>query len=141
MKKTLRVVGCIIRNNDKILLLYRSASETDPSLWGIPAGKVDKGETDSQTAVRELFEETGIKLSENSLDYLGHLPIEYNTLIVDFLIFTASFDNTPAVELSSREHIDYQWIKPIEVLELTNLMKDVDIIIKSFCIDKLRITD
>ena len=35
-KKVLRVVGCIVRHNANILMLFRTKKETDPSLWGIP---------------------------------------------------------------------------------------------------------
>lgn len=137
MKKTIKVVGCIVRYSDKILLLYRSAKETEPSLWGIPAGKTEEGETEVETVKRELFEETGIQLNTEDFDYLGHLPIEYDMFIVDFPIFAANFDAEPEVLLSPREHIDYKWLTPTEVLALPDLMKDVDIIIDKFCIKKL----
>jgi 8-oxo-dGTP diphosphatase len=137
MKKTIKVVGCIVRLEDKILLLYRSAKETEPSLWGIPAGKTEEGESELQTVARELYEETGLKLQEKDLEYLGHLPIEYDTFIVDFPIFTVSFDHEPSVILTPREHIDYKWLTPRQVLSLPDLMKDVDVIIQKFCIDKL----
>lgn len=140
MKKRLRVVGCIIRSEEKILLLYRSATETDPSLWGVPAGKVEEGETDTQAAIREINEETSIKLDEQSLEYLGFLPIEYDTLIVDFPMFVVNFEKEPVVKLSPREHIDFQWLEPSKVLELPDLMKDVDTIIQEFCIKKLGMT-
>lgn len=141
MKKRIRVVGCILRRENEILLLYRSATETDPSLWGIPAGKVENGETDQQAVMREVFEETGISLSPDVLDYLGVLPIEYDTFIVDFPIFVASFEDKPPIKLSPREHIDFQWITPAKVLKLPDLMKDVDVIIKDFCIEKLNLKD
>ncbi len=133
MKNRIRVVGCILRNGDEILLLYRSETETDPSLWGIPAGKVEKDESDLQAAAREVFEETGIKLDTESLDYLGLLPIEYDTFIVDFPIFVSSFQEKPNITLSPREHIDFQWITPGKALKFPNLMKDVDVIIEKFC--------
>jgi 8-oxo-dGTP diphosphatase len=141
MKKRIRVVGCIVRKGNEILLLYRSATETNPSLWGIPAGKVEKGESDIQTALREIFEETGISLSPESVEYLGMLPIAYEAFIVDFPIFIASFQKKPEITLSPGEHIDFQWITPRKALQLPNLMKDVDVIIKDYCIEKLKIID
>jgi 8-oxo-dGTP pyrophosphatase MutT (NUDIX family) len=139
MKKIIRVVGCVMQHGDKILLLLRSAKETDPSLWGIPAGKVERGETDLETVVREVFEETGIRLEETELNNIGHLPIEYDTFVVDFPMFHMVFKEQPEVKLTPREHIDLQWISPKDALELPNLMKDVDVIINKFCIEKLDI--
>lgn len=139
MKKTIRVVGCVMQHEDKILLLLRSAKETDPSLWGIPAGKVEKDESDVEAVVREVYEETGIQLKETDLENIGHLPIEYDTFIVDFPMFHVNFDQRPDVVLAPREHIDLQWISPQQALELPDLMKDVDVIINKFCIEKLEI--
>lgn len=139
MKKTIRVVGCVMQHKDKILLLLRSAKETDPSLWGIPAGKVEKDESDVEAVVREVQEETGIHLTKEDLKDIGHLPIEYDTFIVDFPMFHVNFEERPEVVLAPREHIDLQWISPKKALELPYLMKDVDVIIEKFCIEKLNI--
>ena len=139
MKKTIRVAGCVMQHGNEILLLLRSAKETDPSLWGIPAGKVEQGETDSQAVIREVFEETGIKLKESEIESIGHLPIEYDTFIVDFPMFHVSFKERPDVILTPREHIDSQWITPEKALDIENLMKDVDVIINKFCVEKLKI--
>ena len=139
MKKAIRVVGCVMQHDDKILLLLRSAKGTDPSLWGIPAGKVEEDESDIEAVIREVQEETGIYLSEEDIEYIGHLPIEYDTFTVDFPMFHAKLEERPEVVLAPREHIDSKWISPKEALELPDLMKDVDVIIKNFCIEKLNI--
>ena len=54
----------IIRNeNGQILLQER----TDRDKWGLPGGCQDLGEDLRNTAVREAFEETGIKLDPNEI--------------------------------------------------------------------------
>lgn len=132
-KKILRVVGCIIEHGDQILMLLRSKVETDPSLWGIPAGKVEPGESDSEAVIREVREETGIELKQDALEHLGELSIEYPKMTVLFPIFKTQLTELPEIVLAPREHIDFGWIHPQEVLKLPNLMKDVDIIIEKFC--------
>jgi 8-oxo-dGTP diphosphatase len=42
-----------------VLLVRTRAPEPGP-LWGLPAGKVEPGETSEQAAVRETLEETGL---------------------------------------------------------------------------------
>ena len=63
----------IIRNeNGQILLQER----TDRDKWGIPGGCQDLGEDLRNTAVREAFEETGIKLDPNEIELIDTLSGE-----------------------------------------------------------------
>lgn len=63
----------IIRNeNGQILLQER----TDRNKWGLPGGCQDLGEDLRVTAVREAFEETGIKLDPNSIELIDTLSGE-----------------------------------------------------------------
>ena len=60
----------IIRNEkDEILLQER----TDRNQWGIPGGCQDLGEDLRETAVREAYEETGIKLDINKIQLIDTL--------------------------------------------------------------------
>ena len=63
----------IIRNeNEQILLQER----TDRNMWGLPGGCQDLGEDLRMTAIREAFEETGIKLDPNELILIDTLSGE-----------------------------------------------------------------
>lgn len=138
MNKTIRVVGCILRCENKILMLRRSDSEIDPLLWGIPAGKVEAKEDDLPAILREVYEETGITLKADSIHYLGELIIEYNSNItIIFPLFYTTFTNEPEVILDPTEHVEYVWLTVNQALALPNLMRDVDKILIDFCIDKL----
>ncbi|WP_236027260.1 NUDIX hydrolase [Gelidibacter pelagius] len=57
----------------EILLARRAASKTIcPLLWDVSvAGHVDSGETITQAAVRETYEEIGIEVTETLLDKIG----------------------------------------------------------------------
>lgn len=60
----------IIRNElGQILLQER----TDRNKWGLPGGCQDLGEDLRMTAVREAFEETGIKLNPNDIELIDTL--------------------------------------------------------------------
>ena len=63
----------IIRNEEGQILLQE---RTDRNMWGLPGGCQDLGEDLRVTAIREAFEETGIKLDPNELILIDTLSGE-----------------------------------------------------------------
>lgn len=56
-------VGCWVFNQSGQILLGKRKSEHGNGTWAPPGGKLEYGETPQQCAMRELYEETGIKIS------------------------------------------------------------------------------
>jgi len=54
--KVVEAAGGIVEKDGKLLMIYRR------KMWDIPKGKLDKGETIEECAVREVEEETGVKV-------------------------------------------------------------------------------
>lgn len=52
-------VAAIVRDEAEAVLCQR---RSDNGLWGLPGGAVDPGEHPAQALVREVFEETGLKV-------------------------------------------------------------------------------
>lgn len=52
------VIGVVLREND--VLIVRRAQKEGDLFWQFPGGEVEDGETDEQTVLRELKEETGL---------------------------------------------------------------------------------
>lgn len=63
----------IIRNNSGQILLQE---RTDRNKWGLPGGCQDLGENLRDTAVREAYEETGIKINPNDIILIDTLSGE-----------------------------------------------------------------
>lgn len=57
----------VIKDSKLLLLLRGSTAPYNPDKYGLPGGMVDNNETLEECAVRELFEETGLKISINDL--------------------------------------------------------------------------
>ena len=62
--------GCVIIENDKVLLIKQIQGN-----WGFPKGHMEVGETEVETAIREVKEETNldVEINENkryTLEYV-----------------------------------------------------------------------
>ncbi len=61
MTGQLRLAGCIIPNAEgKILLIHRNTPKR--TQWEIPGGKIDPGESEQETVVREIHEEVAVDI-------------------------------------------------------------------------------
>ena len=59
----------IVRKDDKIALLLRSGTGWMNGMYGLPAGKVEQGESYTQAAIREAKEEIGLELTEKDIEF------------------------------------------------------------------------
>ena len=106
------VVGAIIIKDGCILILRRASTEDFlPGLEEIPSGGVDAGETLLEALHREVWEETGLTITEicsyeNAFDYVsgsGRKTREFN-----FLVKTDGHH----VTLNPKEHDHFAWLSP-----------------------------
>lgn len=75
--RTRRAVRVIVVSHDDRVLLFEDSDPGIPGVtwWVTPGGGMDPGETERQTAIREVAEETGCALSED--DLVGPLATRY----------------------------------------------------------------
>lgn len=52
----------IVNHNGRILMIKRAKKEGN-LVWAFPGGKVEDGETKEEACIREVYEESGIKVS------------------------------------------------------------------------------
>lgn len=79
-------VGGVAVRNGEILLIERA---TDPGRgqWSIPGGRIEPGETLHQAVVREVAEETGLKVTVGPLLGLAErISDRFHIVIVDYLV-------------------------------------------------------
>jgi len=55
--------SAVVKNAEGQVLLVLRANEPDAGCWTIPGGRVEPGETLEDAAVREAFEETGLRMT------------------------------------------------------------------------------
>ncbi len=54
--------GAVVRDDRGRLLLVRRAHDPGRGLWSVPGGRVEPGESARDAAVREVAEETGLRV-------------------------------------------------------------------------------
>ena len=65
MDGMIKTVGILIIKDNKVLLVrHEEAASHVTGIYGLPAGRLEKEETEIQGAIRELKEETGLITSE-----------------------------------------------------------------------------
>ena len=65
MKKE-KSCGCIVIDGDQVLLIKNNYGR-----WTLPKGHMEKGETEQETAIREVKEETNLDVNEEDLELIG----------------------------------------------------------------------
>ena len=60
-------VGAVVHDERARLLLVRRGTEPGRGLWSVPGGRVEAGETPRQAVVREVEEETGLRITPGRL--------------------------------------------------------------------------
>lgn len=118
MKKHIIVSGVIVEYRGKILLLQRNDNATESNTWALPAGKQERGESDEETALRELFEETGIQ--KETLLAKGNWIWTYPEVTIRFPTFFLKLEEEPKIKLAENEHQNYCWKTPEEILKIKN---------------------
>ncbi len=112
------VVACYVQHNGKFILLQRQPHKSSPNQWGLPAGKVDAGETIQQVMIREIFEETGLQLKEGMLEYFDSLYVRNVSNDIYYHMFAANLEELPEIKINPLEHTGFGWFSPQESLKM-----------------------
>lgn len=85
------------------LLFIKNWGETQ---WSFPGGSVHRNEPHDVAAARECFEEVGVSIPPNDLQYLS--TIRYRFFDAPFFVYRCN--EKPQLKLQKLEIIDSQWV-------------------------------
>ena len=98
--KTVNVAVAVIHYHNQYLLGFRAASQHQGNRYEFVGGKIDAHETAKQALIREVAEETGINIANNTVVKLGRLHHDYGDKQVCLQVYR--------IEVTAQQYAQYK---------------------------------
>lgn len=123
--------GAVIYRKIDGILEFLIISHRNDGHWGFPKGHVEKNESEEETGVREVFEETGLQVAlidgfRVSVEYL----IKQNT-IKEVVYFLAEVHDQ-VVNIEVEEVVDYKWSSLKQTKQLLSYESSKEVLEKAY---------
>jgi tRNA nucleotidyltransferase (CCA-adding enzyme) len=104
-----RSCGAVIYREYSSEFEFLIISSRSDGYWSFPKGHIEKGESERETAVREVKEETGLKVNliDGFRTKIEYYPEEYTLKEVVFFLAKVHNEN---VNIQLDELADYSWL-------------------------------
>jgi 8-oxo-dGTP diphosphatase len=116
-----RAAGGVVVHDRLVAVVHRPRYDD----WSLPKGKLDPGETFEQAALREVWEETGLRCSlGRSLPDVRYSVRDRPKVVRYWLM---SVDEDPG--FSANDEVDeLRWVSPTEAVELLTYDRDKGVV-------------
>lgn len=127
--KTEKSCGAVVfRNKDcnvQILLI----KHVNGGHWAFPKGHVEKGETEEQTALREILEETGlaVRIDTGYRQVVSYSPKK--DVIKDVVYFVAKADEGSSAVAQESEISQIKWVDMNSAVEYVSFENDKKVLL------------
>lgn len=120
------VLSVVVR--DANVLLVRRINPPDAGKWGFPGGWIDPGETITQAAVRELFEETAVRAEAqcvfNALDAFDY---DHDGLLRrQFVMIAVLCAWVSGIPIAGDDAMEAAWFPVADLASLEDVSEGVD---------------
>jgi 8-oxo-dGTP diphosphatase len=113
---TIACVGALVYDRRGRLLLIRRAHEPGRGLWSIPGGRVEPGETDHQALIREVAEETGLRVRPDR--FVGRVARPAPSgAVYDIADYACELDG-PQTPVPDTDAEDARWVTAADYAQL-----------------------
>lgn len=120
-----KACGCIIIDNGKVLLIQQNKG-----WWGFPKGHVEEGETEIETAIREVKEETNIDVvPDENKRYEQEYMLE-NGILKQVVLFVATKTSND-IKAQESEVQNIKWFDFKEAAEIITYEDTKDLLLKA----------
>lgn len=114
-KPGLRVVSGALLTSDRqrVLMGLRKPGGKRPSLWELPGGKLDPGESPETALVREWLEELDLAIKPTTYVATSFLDMEVSFHIDLYLVETVDSLSVGR----ALDHTELRWVEPLDAIE------------------------
>lgn len=122
MKNRIRAAA-IILNKDKVLLVKHVHPKTEEVWWVPPGGGLEEKDSDIfDCAIRETFEETGLKIDVSKIVYLREfLDYEFNALNLEIFLLGGVIGGELTIDNIYGKGRDEHYIKDVQWFSETDM--------------------
>ena len=132
------------KDTNRVLMLQR---QDNPDFWQSVTGTIEHGETPKNTAIRELWEEVRLDISENStalfdckesieFEIFPYFRYKYAPNVTHchehWFLLAMEQEFEPVLS----EHLAYQWVSPEQAIQMTKSSNNAEAIRKYILKDK-----
>lgn len=119
-QKIINVAVAVIHYQAQYLLGFRDATQHQGNRYEFVGGKIEAGETAKQALIREVAEETGIDINDNTIVKLGRLHHDYGDKQVSLQVYNIELT---APQYEQHRHLSHglegqalAWVNKSELL-------------------------
>lgn len=110
MELSVSTFGLIRNAQEQVLFLRRHPDDSFGNLWDIPGGGIEPGEQPSAAAVREVLEESGLRVQKGKLLTSIACGDPENKKWTVFLLYTFTYNGELAHVSIDESHTEYRWL-------------------------------
>jgi len=125
---------CYLQREGKTLMVnVKKKGGMHEGKWNGLGGKINEGETPEECAVREVFEESGLKIKEPKLVGVISFPFNVSKAGESWIVFVFSAENFEGKIIDNSAEGELAWIDNGKLLELN--LNGGDIIFLPFVLE------
>lgn len=113
VRRKAAAVGAVIVRSDGCVLLVRRGRAPLAGSWSLPGGRVEVGETFEQAVVREVREETGLRVHARAP--LGVVRMAREGFRYDIHEFLCSLEAEEEQVWAGDDAVDVRWVRAAEL--------------------------
>lgn len=119
--RRIEAAGGVVMRDGQVAVVHRDRYDD----WSLPKGKLDKGETFEQAALREVLEETGLRVElGRELEPVSYVDQKGRPKVVRYWLM-----DVVGGEFEENDEVDeLRWLSPVDAVQLLSYPHDRELV-------------